>query len=674
MSVNDKLGVNYSSDSDSDIDSYHQENPYNVKIVKDKNFVPEFKYVTKVRKDKILGLQKYSKQFVNPVIAHQVVNNDHYLLNRNDKTFTDYVRENFQSDFILKKYAITPASSEMNTCFLFSDLFSFKLHLKRYLTRRPMPNTEYLSYFKLEVDRHLNFTRHKVGGGWSSRRALSVIQMKRSYPGLRWKKNNFDSKQEAMLPAFNECVTLINRMKRKCNSSYIKEKYACDNRSPFYVMDDGTFVPKFIPATVATRGKRVPIGQVGNLKRKGRMIVMPDTTYHMLCSLFAMHVKELLRSNSDVEGRAMLGFSTFHSNYNNLYASVYDADLFLSIDFSGFDQTIPKNCLIVMLDELLTRFNHGDSTWFKKSMRQVIIDNFISNEIALPDGLIVKKDRGISSGDPLTSSFGGLFNLIATRVILRLMGHTFKNFAFGDDGLIAIYLNRDNVLSRTSSNHVHDNGREFFFKKKSWAELGLKKPKHTRFDFKLMERMFYEIFGLEIKASATKISSHLSFTLHEGDTNVDFLSNYFIKADVSNEYFGFVPFRPISDLIQQLCTPEIYRPDNDWRFLRLQSLYLLYYYNLDAIHLIMNYYNYLITVKNHKPIISKSRHEIEEYFMKKGRPLILLNKVGFPDSAQVLNLYHDYSVLNNYDEEHMRIRDSLSRLLSKNKTLGIYGY
>lgn len=465
--------------------------------------------------------------------------------------------------------------------FSIPDLKDFILHLGRYYSPRPDGSDFIKDIFSVGLDDHLGHSFYAIPVSWSSKRSLSRLSFPSSTSsGIRWVRSGLNKKCLAKVPATREANIILGKM----SSNVYNHKKSFFNLNKFNKSSkidlqssqkNNLFIPSFPPFTVGSRGKRYNRKLENEPERCGRMVVVPDLTYHLIGSLGPVHFKKVLTHNRDPMGKCLMGVSPYGNWFQYVYDNLKNFSYFMSIDFSGFDQTVPRWSLEQIIDKLYSLpYGKGEMTRRALSIRETVKRYFITTEIALPDGVVSKKERGISSGDPHTSLVGSLFNLIATRVVLLSMGVTFRNYSFGDDGIIGLNPVKKGVdfIGFDCNGYYHGKGT-------------------GTFDFQVFKSRLYMFFGLEVKDKATKISDKLEYEPAKGDSNIDFLTYYFLIQD------GKVhPWRPTVELVEAIYAPEDSHGLSkyfDWKYARLYSLAIVFFRNPGAFELLIDYWDWL---------------------------------------------------------------------------------
>ncbi|ALO50135.1 67 kDa protein [Penicillium janczewskii Beauveria bassiana-like virus 1] len=349
-------------------------------------------------------------------------------------------------------------------------------------------------------------------------------------PGIRWKKLGYKTKRQALVPATVEATMMVNRM--------VEEEREYD-------------VP---PCGVAGRGKRVDSNRDLSVsdRKDGRLIVMPDLCRHLIGSLGSAPYMARLRSLDHSGGGVMLGMGPFQDQYQQIAEWAKGATSYAFIDFKKFDQRIPRRLLRAVMNHISTRFRTGPGTkaYWSSEMRQLI-----ETEIAMPDGTVYKKQRGVASGDPWTSLADSYANWIILKRVFNRLGLEVKIWTFGDDSVVAVY------------------GPPF--QGDLMAAIG---------------RSAWEEFGMVV----SKEKSYVTDVMVDIDDDPEpkksgsFLSMYFLWTEM-----GVRPTRPLQDLYELMLKPERCRGDVEWEVVRTSMAYLTFYYNSNARYVLREYWDWL---------------------------------------------------------------------------------
>jgi len=367
--------------------------------------------------------------------------------------------------------------------------------------------------------------------GWLDPRLLAKVTVpSKTSPGIRWKRLGYKTKKAALMPAVIEASRTIERM---------VETGECYT------------VP---PCGVAGRGKRMDINRStgDGAKKEGRLIVMPDLVRHLIGTLAAGPYMAAHKSIDKSGGGVMLGMGPFSEAYQDLSKWCEGASSFVFIDFKGFDSRIPKELLRRCMGHISTRFEAGRGT---RAYWESEYNQLVETEIAMPDGVVYKKDGGVASGDPWTSLADSYANWVILKRATNRLGLKVKIWTFGDDSVIAIY---DQLPGYKCLPAI---------KQASWDE-----------------------FGMVVSEEKSYESEHLVGIDSDPDEKVEgsFLSLYFTATPS-----GIRPTRPLQDLYEMFLVPERNRKDLQWEIVRTSMAYLTFYYNENARYVIDEYWDWL---------------------------------------------------------------------------------
>nr|BCH36649.1 RNA-dependent RNA polymerase [Aspergillus lentulus non-segmented dsRNA virus 1] len=370
---------------------------------------------------------------------------------------------------------------------------------------------------------------HQIADWLEPRHLPKITVPTRTSPGIRWKKLGYKTKKQALMPAVVEATRILKGM--------------LEGKGPY----------KVPPAGVAGRGKRVVTGTGrSGVKKEGRLIVMPDLVRHLLGTLAAGPYMSELRKCRKEDGGVLLGMGPFSESYQQVSEWAAGAREFLFLDFTGFDQSIPSPLLRAAMAHVQSRFIAGpgtDSYWKSE------FEHLVNTEIAMPDGCVYKKKRGVASGDPWTSLADSYANWIALTHISHLLGLKVKVWTFGDDSIVAVY----------DGPAYGDLVGEF-------------------------RTLAYDCFGMDVSSK----KSYRSRVLVDIEDNPEpkqsgsFLSLYFLQTPM-----GVRPTRPLQDLYEMFLVPEKNRGDLGWEIVRTSMAYMTFYYNETARYVLEEYWDYL---------------------------------------------------------------------------------
>lgn len=350
-------------------------------------------------------------------------------------------------------------------------------------------------------------------------------------PGLRWKRLGYKTKAEALMPALIEATRTLGRI-RDAGEVYI--------------------VP---PAGVAGRGKRVGpnVTLRSSTRKEGRLIIMPDLEHHLLGSMAAQPYCAQLKGVSRENGGVLLGMGPFSESYQRIADWSRGASYFMFFDFSKFDQTIPSLLLHHVMHHISSRFERGPGS---QQYWKAQFNNLVHTRIAMPDGNVYEKPRGVASGDPWTSLADSYANWMALLHASHVLGKRTKIWTFGDDSIVAVY----------GSDPLQHGELE------SWKDA------------------IYNSFGFDVSIEKSYFSRHLV----DIDPNPEpkrsgsFLGMYFLQTPM-----GVRPTRTLEDMYELLLVPERNPGTIRWEVVRTSMAYLVFYYNDDARFVIEEYWDWL---------------------------------------------------------------------------------
>lgn len=365
---------------------------------------------------------------------------------------------------------------------------------------------------------------------WMSTSLLSQVMVPtRTSPGVRWKKMGYRTKKEALMPATLEAARVLKRMQD------VGGKYE---------------VP---PCGVAGRGKRVDSSRPldGKDRKEGRFIVMPDLVRHLLGSMASGPYMHRLRSTDKSNGGVLLGMGPFSESYADIAKWTKGAKSFAFLDFKKFDQRVPRFLLRKVMKHISSRF---DKIPGFKDYWESEFDQLVDTKIAMPNGCVYQKRRGVASGDPWTSIAGSYANWIILKACCEQVGLDVKVWTFGDDSVIAIYNDApEDVIDQ-------------------------------------LTQAAWRMFGMVVSREKSYTTSHLVDI--EGDPEPQksgsFLSLYFLMTE-----FGVRPTRPLQDLYELFLVPERNRGTVEWECARTAAAYLTFYYNPNARYVLEEYWDWL---------------------------------------------------------------------------------
>jgi hypothetical protein len=304
-------------------------------------------------------------------------------------------------------------------------------------------------------------------------------------------------------------------------------------------------LPDRVPCKLAGRGKLVDITREGKGK-EGRLIMVPCIVRHLLGSLASKHYAFCLKNKNRADGGSMLGLGPTGGSWIKFGKDVkgVDGSLYMMIDFSGFDQSLPRWLIREAFEYIKSRFSHeeGSNTYWTNEYRELVDSIF-----ALPDGAVFQKKRGVTSGDPWTSIVGCVCNYIILRSVFNRLGYDPKIWVFGDDSI-------------------------------------------TRFDDAAPSLLQVAITAKSMYGVVVhQTKSHVTRKFHSTPGTCDganFLSLYWNDE--------FLPFAKPSDTWKHLLYPEVNQDDDPgWEYVRAIAYFILTFNDPKTNHMVEEYFHYL---------------------------------------------------------------------------------
>nr|WNN27075.1 RdRp [Fusarium oxysporum virus 1] len=353
----------------------------------------------------------------------------------------------------------------------------------------------------------------------------------RTSPGIRWKKLGYKTKRQALVPAVVEASRALNRM---------------------VGMGECYTVP---PCGVAGRGKRVALERdkgSGEPRKEGRLIVMPDLVRHLLGCLGSVPVMAHLKKMDHSRGGVMLGMGPFQEQYQSIAEWAKGAISFVFIDFKKFDHRIPREVLRQVMRYIQSKFEDcpGSRAYWKSEFTQLV-----DTVIAMPNGDVYQKCRGVASGDPWTSIIDSYSNWVMLKWIFLQLGMEVRIWTFGDDSVVAVY---DRVVDQKAMEAIIET---------AWNEFGMNVSR---------EKSYYSENLVDIDDDPEPMSSG------------SFLSLYFLATAM-----GIRPTRPLQDLYELMLKPERNGNSVEWEVVRTSMAYLTFFYNEKARFVLEAYWDWL---------------------------------------------------------------------------------
>lgn len=360
--------------------------------------------------------------------------------------------------------------------------------------------------------------------------------------GLRWKKMGFKTKSSALPSALEEAGRDLGALR------------------------EGRLY-ETPPCFMAARGKLVDTFK-DRSKKEGRLVVVPDLKRHLMGSLASVPYSLLVKNFNKDKGGVMIGMSNFHGWYEYLRECIVGErkpKFYICADFSGYDQTVPREIIYHSLRRIARRFtpDPGHDAYWKSEFKHLV-----DTLIAAPDGNLYVKGRGVASGDPWTSQVGSDANWLMHEILFGELKLDAAAWTFGDDVVVAVY---DTPYTKEET-------------------------------LRLYTDKFFEFFGLEVKASDTYMTNFLELSSAHPTPgmSVKFLSNYFIRTE-----YGIMPAPDFVSTVENMLYPE-HNPETQdpqptqddvvlWELARCTSCYLVGYWNQDVRTMMEMYANWLRT-------------------------------------------------------------------------------
>jgi len=400
------------------------------------------------------------------------------------------------------------------------------IHLTGYQKNKasPHPGVALRMRYALEVLASLEGGAGPWIEDWLRESELDGVRVpSQSSPGLRYAAYGYKTKKDALPKA----VLHARRDLRK-------------------MVIDG-ILPDRVPCKLAGRGKLVNITAEEKAK-DGRLIMVPCIVRHLLGSLASQQYTRHLKRLDRVDGGCMLGLGPTGGKWQDFGRKVKGppGSVYMMLDFSGFDQSLPRWVLTAAFSYVQSRFSNdpGSSTYWTNEYRELVDTIF-----ATPAGAVFQKKRGVTSGDPWTSIIGSVSNFIMLESICIKLGIEAKIWVFGDDSIIR-FKSIDNFIT--------------------------------------IDRMSRELKG-DFGTTVHPGKSHIARTFHSTPDcmkGANFLSLYW-DGD-------FKPFGAAEDTWKHLMYPEINQEDDPgWELIRSISYYILSWNNPRVNRVVEMYYNYL---------------------------------------------------------------------------------
>jgi hypothetical protein len=242
-------------------------------------------------------------------------------------------------------------------------------------------------------------------------------------------------------------------------------------------------------------------------------------------------------------------------------------------------------------------------------------ENLVQTYIAFPDGSLLRKSRGVASGDPWTSIVGSICNYI---IIYSVLDPGFyKVYTFGDDSIIAYY--PDGVPG------VEADGAD-------WLHRDL-------ISLEELSAAVNQLYGVTVSVKKSYTASKLYISereiLQNDFTNsAQFLSLHFNES-------GY-PVPRTADVLLKMMYPERNKHSTNWEKIRCVSYYIQGYWNTFIREHIIHYWARLCDL-NPDPIYLSTRdyHELRHFGLL-DTTFISGEFAKLPPDSKVVELYVNY--------------------------------
>lgn len=342
-------------------------------------------------------------------------------------------------------------------------------------------------------------------------------------PGIRFRKLGYKTKGDALRPACHIAAREIQMM-----------------------TDEGV-MPAEIPTAVAGRGKMVAATDPFSGK-EGRLIIIPDLVRHLIGSLGAGKFYELLQKSDRPLGGVDLGLGPYSGKWPRLMRRYGDKTL-LMLDFSKFDSTIPAWLLKAAFTFVRSFFAEcpGADAYWEHEYRRLV-----HTAIVLPDGEVLRKSRGVASGDPWTSIMDSICNFIIIHAVYHPDGDSLIIGTFGDDSLTG--------------------GAPVIISKLDMAAVAARALR---------------LFGVVVHPVKSYFSAHLCLDPGEEPSRrtASYLSMWFNPE-------GY-PVPSATAVLAKLWHPERRRAEPSWEIVRVIALLYLSFWNTKLYYHLTDYYIWL---------------------------------------------------------------------------------
>jgi len=316
----------------------------------------------------------------------------------------------------------------------------------------------------------------------------------------------------------------------------------------------------------------------------------------------------------------MVGLGFYHGMWRRLGKYLEGAEHYTMVDFSGFDQSLPawliREAFKFVID-LFDKVREDDTPYWN-----YMYDNLVRTLIAYPSGELLRKKRGVASGDPWTSVIGSVCNYLMMSTVLD--PRYYKIFVFGDDSIIGYY-----------PSGVP--GMAFF---------GAAKYQSSRWEggddvsLSSLSLALKADYGVTVSVKKSYRCSKLYITNEEIEsgafrTSAQFLSMWFGP--------GGYPVPKTSSVLEHLFCPERGKNDVNWEKLRTISYYINSFWNPVLQDHLFHYYVYLNVLEPSIVHMSPSDFQVLNYLRVFDTGLMTHGIAELPTATDVVNMYTNYT-------------------------------
>lgn len=322
---------------------------------------------------------------------------------------------------VLKQYALHPRLIDSDYSYLRSlrdkDGYEYSQSLKRVR----------------EIDSVIDaFQKKDVPNfGWNENYQKAKLKLERMFNSKHLKSLTYNSDNDIMsnLPktdthsGFEYILTGIKKKGEYAEG--ILQAYTAEEK---LALENGSFEKLILPGT-RTQGSGAFDELTGErtfeCKHKTRMINMVDL-YVIIAELkYAKPIQDLLAHNDWYAGGKDPSYITRQfSHLRRFY------NYFLSIDYSGYDQTVPSWLIRDAFDIVFSAFDERDD------LCEVIVNDFIHKDV-LFDGNIYHIDKGVPSGSMFTQIIDTVCNWLIILTYAYSIGEpNIDMMVMGDDNII----------------------------------------------------------------------------------------------------------------------------------------------------------------------------------------------------------------------------------------------